>query len=168
MRLDCALGTLVSGWPNLRYLVFVICALLLLAPFSAQGQSVNTSVPVGMYPQTIGINPLTNKIYTVDEPDNEVIEIDGPTNTTTVIRLGPTPDRSLAAAIAINPVTNNIYAINVTNKNVYVIDGKTRAVITVPTGAGPYALAVNPITNQIYVANFDNCTHRRASIIGGR
>jgi DNA-binding beta-propeller fold protein YncE len=61
--------------------------MLFLTP-ALVAQTFEGIVSVGSYPQAIAVNPFTDRIYTIDEPANDVTEIDGVTNTTTTIPLG--------------------------------------------------------------------------------
>jgi DNA-binding beta-propeller fold protein YncE len=137
----------------------VIAACILALSSAVLAQTLQGNIPVGSYPLAIAVNSFTDRIYTLDEPSNQITEIDGVTNTTTAIPLGSNPQQSLYGALAINPFTNKIYAVGVTNNNLFVIDGATRSVGLVPTGAFPYAVAVNPYTGKIYVANYGDGIH---------
>src|SRR5258707_11552496 len=139
-----------------RQAAIAICTVLLTS--SLLSQTFHGTVPVTSYPQAIAVNPFTDKIYTIDEPANDITEIDGVTNATTTIPLGLNAEKSLNGALAINPLTNTIYAVDGVNNHLAIIDGATRAVTFVPTGTNAYALAVNPYTNKIYVANFGDGT----------
>jgi len=93
---------------------------------------------------------VTNKIYVVNA--NDVTVIDGATNTTSTILVGPTGGET----VAVNSVTNKIY-VALANDTVTVIDGATNTTITtLATGTGPYAMAVNTVTNRIYVTNLNS------------
>jgi YVTN family beta-propeller protein len=106
-------------------------------------------VSVGDLPVALVVNPVTNKIYVVNEGDETVTVIDGVDNSTTTVGVGDDP-RSLA----VNPVTNTIYVANFGSHDVTVIDGTNDTVIaTVTAGLFPAAVAVNPATGKVYVAN---------------
>ena len=98
---------------GLGHYPIVIFAIFTVLP-SANAQKILATVPVGSYGQAIGFNPVTHQIFTLDEPANEITEIDaeGPFEKT-VIPLGSTPEKSFNGAIQIDPVRNKIYAINV-------------------------------------------------------
>lgn len=114
-------------------------------------QTLITNVPVGSYPVAVAVNPLTNKIYVVNQSSNNVTVIDGATNHTTSVPVGASP-----TALAINPVTNKIYVTNGNGDSVTVIDGATDQTTAAGAGFYPIAIDVNTVTNQIYVANFDS------------
>jgi YVTN family beta-propeller protein len=122
----------------------------------AHAQTVITTVPVGGLPFEIAVNPVTNKIYVVDQnpPTNgNVTVIDGITNATTTVSVGAIPQ-----PIAVNSVTNKIYVANVAGNTVTVIDGTSNATATVNVGATPDEIAVNSVKNKIYVSNVGDAT----------
>lgn len=94
------------------------------------------------------INPITNKVYFVDEFANSVTVLNAATNTTTAIPVGPRPQ-----FIVVNPATNRVYVNNAGNATITVIDGATDTNLTptpLPVGSqGP--MAVNPLTNMVYI-----------------
>jgi YVTN family beta-propeller protein len=116
-------------------------------------QSVVATVPVGLNPEAIIANPVTNKIYVANQSANTVTVIDGETNLTTTINVGSAP-----VAIAVNTLTNQIYVANSGSGNVTEIDGASGSTSTIPTGGTPGAIVVNPVTNQILVASPANIT----------
>jgi DNA-binding beta-propeller fold protein YncE len=65
-------------------------AMLLTAAYST-GQILLTTVPVGTYPQAIALNTFTNRVYVIEEPVNQVTEIDGLTDTAVTIPLAAMP-----------------------------------------------------------------------------
>jgi DNA-binding beta-propeller fold protein YncE len=107
---------------------------------------------VGTGPNSIAVNPVTDRIY-VANANATVTVIDGTTNATTSVSVG---FGVKAAAIAVNPVTNKIYVADASPVNgqiaatVMVIDGATNATVGVPVGVNPSALAINTVTNTIY------------------
>jgi DNA-binding beta-propeller fold protein YncE len=56
--------------------------------FTLAAQTVQATVPVTNYPQAIALNPFTDKVYVINEPTNQVTEIDGVTNAATTARWG--------------------------------------------------------------------------------
>ncbi|MGA2631822.1 MAG: choice-of-anchor D domain-containing protein, partial [Terriglobia bacterium] len=110
-----------------------------------------TTIPAGLSPHAVAVNPVTNKIYVANVSGNNVTVIDGATNATTTVTAGTSPWDA-----AVNPVTNQIYVTNAFGSSVTVIDGATDTSTTVAVGVQPYALAVNPVSNKIYVANGAN------------
>ena len=116
-------------------------------------QTVVATVPVGLNPEAIVANPVTNKIYVANQSANTITVIDGATNLTTTINVGSAP-----VAIAVNTLTNQIYVANSGSGNVTEVDGISGNTSTIPTGSTPGAIAVNPVTNQILVASPSNIT----------
>jgi DNA-binding beta-propeller fold protein YncE len=97
--------------------------------------------------RSIAVNPVTNKIY-VSPSLGGVLEIDGATNTTTLIVTGA------AGEVAVNPVTNKIYVADESSSFVAAIDGATHAITAIPTvGPDQGAIAVDVTANKIYVVN---------------
>ena len=97
----------------------------------------------------VAVNPVTHKVYAVDEGAGAVSVIDEKTATIRKVTVGEKP-----IAIAINPKTNRIYVANTGSGSISVIDGSRDAVIaTVKGEAQPYVLAVNDVTNRVYVTN---------------
>jgi YVTN family beta-propeller protein len=137
-----------------RYLPLLL--LLTVVTTSLRAQTVTTTITVGsgVIPAAVAVNPVTNKIYVVINPNTfnlgqgSVTVVDGATNTTSTVSAGIG-----SVAIAINPVTNKIYVANTVSNDVTVIDGATNTTSTVGVGSNPNAVAVNPVTNKIYVAN---------------
>jgi YVTN family beta-propeller protein len=162
-----------SGRKLMAIILFLVLPAVLLATVSVRSATADTvvsTVVVGSGPCAVAVNPVTNKIYTVNN-DNircTATMIDGATNSTSTVSVGTDP-----SAIAVNPVTNKIYIVNTnvyfTNSNndidngghtgsVTVIDGADNSNATVDAGILPCAIAVNPVTNKIYVANRDSNT----------
>ena len=88
----------------------------LLFPTLATAESVTATVPTGLGPIGIALNPVTNKYYVPNNTTNTVTVIDGATNTTTTVTVGAAP-----RGVAVNPVTNKIYVPNQNSANVTVI-----------------------------------------------
>ena len=104
--------------------------------------------------QEIAVNPVTNKIYAVNETTSGTVEvIDGATNTFSAVQdsTATTP-----IGVAVNPVTNTIFVANSGSSNITLIDGSTDkyvGTINDPSATNPAAIVLNPATSQIYVAN---------------
>jgi YVTN family beta-propeller protein len=112
--------------------------------------TVMATVPVGLGPQGVAVNPGTNRIYVANYYSDNVSVIHGGTNTVVAtIPVGLYPD-----GVAVNPGTNRVYVTNFYSDDVSVIDGGTNTVVaTVPVGLAPQGVAVDPGTNRVYVAN---------------
>jgi YVTN family beta-propeller protein len=112
-----------------------------------------TTLSVGVRPDFLVINPVTNKIYVTNRRDGTVSVINGATGTVTAtLTVGSHP-----IGADVNPFSNKIYVANSGNdfnNTVSVIDGATDTVTdTITVGWSPNVVAVNPITNKIYVVN---------------
>jgi YVTN family beta-propeller protein len=126
-------------------------------------QITNSGIQVGREPQSIAVNPTTDKIYVANTGNNTVSVIDGinPNIGIKNVKVGLHP-----WDIAVNNKTNMIYVSNSLSNTVSVIDGKTGVVVDngIQVGRNPSAIAVNPTTDKIYVANTGNNT---VSVIDG-
>src|SRR5260370_538592 len=140
-----------------RLLLPLCCAVM--GSLAAYAQIVPTTVNAGTNPNSVAVNPVTNKIYVANSGSANVTVIDGATNSTTTVNAGTIP-----VSIAVNPVTNKIYVANFTSTNVTVTDGSTNSPTPVTTGTNPNSVAVNPVTNKIYVSNFAG---NNATVIDG-
>src|ERR1035437_8639221 len=157
-------------------LSFLVCSFLVFA-LPVFAQQVIATVPVGPYPQSSAVNPVTNKIYVVnnncmDYPNpcagnGTVTVIDGATLATNTVSVGSNP-----YGVAVNPITNKIYVANICGNDVTcssysgkvtVIDGVSLSTTSVSVGANPYVPVVNSVTNQIYVPNACGNDHTCAS-----
>lgn len=162
MRARC-----VGDWKRRHGWVGWLGTSLLLASFTClpvKGQTVVATVPAGLGPTAVAVNPRTNKIYVADffGNANGITVIDGKTNTSKTLTTytGQT-------AVAVNPLTNMIYFVDAFNY-LTVVDGTNDTVVTplpgVLVGGDPVAVAVNPAKNLIYVANQTGST---VSVIDG-
>ena len=122
----------------------------------------------GLLTYSVALNPVTNKIYVVNNDflgsnqQGNVTVIDGATKTTSTVT---DPNAITPNSVAVNPATNKIYVANIgngTNRgNITVIDGATNTTTTVTDPAAfaagidsrGFSVAVNSVTNKIYVAN---------------
>ena len=110
----------------------------------------------------LAVNPVTNKVYTIDEAGRSVIVQDFAKGTTRTIGVGSRP-----YYIAVNPGTNRIYVNDMNDADLRVIDGATDTVIAVlPMGSiGP--IQVNPVTNVIYVVRLTSPTTDEITYVNG-
>jgi uncharacterized repeat protein (TIGR01451 family) len=127
--------------------------------------SSTTTVPLGAgagsqaNPNSIAVNPVTNKIYVANYNGSTVTVIDGVTNSTTNVAV------SAPVSLAVNPVTNKIY-VSTAGSSVAVIDGIANTSVSVTAAGGPNsAVAVNPVTNKVYVTG--SASNKIAVIDGG-
>lgn len=153
--------------PHARWLLSTM--LLILSAPAAHAQVVTTKIQLGtpgtVGPLAISVNPVTNRIYEVNQ-NSTVVMIDGATNNIFTVK---DPMRTLIGpvSLAVNPATNTIYVANAAADVISVIDGTTNTITTgilEPTGSceptasscGPMDIAVNAATNTIYVLNTNN------------
>ncbi len=103
---------------------------------------------VGLLPQNLAVNRVTNKVYTANKIGNSVSVLNGKTgNVEDTIPVGKAP-----YYVGINEKTNKIYVPNNIDNTVSVINGTTGTVdTTVLVGSAPRAAVVNKTTNKIYV-----------------
>src|ERR1035438_6422626 len=101
--------------PRTLYALVLIVGLAVLA-LPVLAQQVIATVPVGFTPYSTAVNPVTNKIYVVNNcstspcnfSNGTVTVLDGATNNIlSVINVGYGPDYA-----AVNSVTNRIYVAN--------------------------------------------------------
>jgi len=83
-----------ASW--LRPVVAGLC--LLIAGAAAHAQTATATVPAGISPVAVGVNPVTNEVYVANSGDGTITAINGLTNSTTTITVGTTP-----SAVAVNP-----------------------------------------------------------------
>lgn len=118
-------------------------------PASAQIRDGFITLTEGELPFHVGVNPVTNRIYTSSHGSSGIVNvIDGATNrivATVAVGAG-------ARDIVANPVTNRIYVGSYQSRTVAVIDGSDNTVMeTVSVPYDPFSIAVNPVTNRIYI-----------------
>jgi len=95
----------------------------------------------------VAVNPLTHKVYAVDEGADSVIVIDENTGSVRRVKVGEAP-----IAIAELPAVNKVYVVNTGSNSISVIDGIQDTVIaTIKGGSHPYTVAANKTTNKVYV-----------------
>jgi DNA-binding beta-propeller fold protein YncE len=136
--------------------------------------SVNTSVPVGICPTAIAVNPASGQVYVANYSD---VTGDG-TGTVSIINEGTLVASSVVAgyapiAIDVDLGTNKVYVANAypdpnLGNTVTVIDGYTASALPpVPLEGNamyPEAIVVNPASNSAYVADSG---YNSVSIIAG-
>ena len=126
-----------------------------------------TTVNVGIWPDGLDVNSITNKIYVANHCGDDptcvstatMTVIDGATLATTEVPIGGVQPRS----VGVNSITNKIYISSTCNGDascqgdptgtLSVVDGATLAYSSVPVGEMPNTLVVDSAANQIYVAN---------------
>ena len=112
--------------------------------------TVKATVPVGIYPVGVAINPAGTKVYVTNEGSNDVSVIDTANSTVTAdVNVGFGPHGA-----AVNPDGTKVYVTNYGDNNVSVIDTSTNTVIaSVNVGVNPQGVAVTPNGENVYVAN---------------
>jgi YVTN family beta-propeller protein len=122
--------------------------------------TVISTVTVGLYPQGVGVNPTTNRVYVAND-GHTVSVIDGTSNTiVATVPVGRNP-----YGVGVNSTTNRVYVANFGARTVSVIDGTSNTVVaTVLLDSNPFGVGVNPTTNRVYIANNSSGT---VSVIDG-
>ena len=126
-----------------RFFPLLLALLLPAAPLRAQ--TVAANLGTAGESRAIAVNPVTGRVYAVNEFANSVTVIDGATHTMRQVAVGRRPQ-----FVAVNTATNRVYVSNAQDATLSVIDGATLAVSTyVINGAGP--ILVDESINRIYV-----------------
>jgi YVTN family beta-propeller protein len=100
-------------------------------------------------PDGLGVNSVTNTIYTVNSGTRSVSVINGASNTLTTTITVTSPPMS----IAVNEVTNTVYlgcGYAGNQSGVEVIDGATNNTAFLPLTGLLGQIVVNPVTNMVY------------------
>src|ERR1035437_3513750 len=132
---------------------------------TAVGDQKVADISLGAPPQSLAVDPVTNKIYVTANP-NSVYVADAATYA--VVTILTTVGNSLGSGpngIAVNTQTHKVYVADYGSNTVSVIDGLTYSVHSVTVGSGPLNLAVNKITNTVYVTNYGGNTGTTVSAI---
>jgi YVTN family beta-propeller protein len=119
---------------------------------------VTASIPVGVLPFGLALNPSTGLLYVANEGDSTVSVVATATSSVVAtIPLAGTLQLGGAAAatgVAVNPTTNTVYVAEAGAAQVAVVDGATNTLTsTWPVAPGPWGLAVNTDTNTVYVSS---------------
>ncbi|PAV10969.1 hypothetical protein ASJ81_12210 [Methanosarcina spelaei] len=117
--------------------------------------TVTATVPVGITPFGVVINPEATKVYVTNWGSNNVSVINTATNTV----IATVPVGSEPKGIAINPEGTKVYVANTNSTTVSVIDTATDTVTaTVNVGSYPLGIAVNSARTKAYVTNYGSNT----------
>src|SRR5204862_361208 len=125
-----------------RYLLTMLCASIFLflvgiLAHNVFADSVTATIPVGVHPWGVGVNPVTNMIYVTNEQSNTNSVIDGSTNSVvSTIQTGSFP-----WGVGVNPNTNKIYVAD--GNGLEVIDGSTNSVVSKIHAGGYYSPGIN-------------------------
>lgn len=116
-----------------------------VAAVPAKADVVVATVPAGLSPANLAVNPVTNKIYVPNISSQTVSVIDGVTNQPKVLITRPYPETAV-----VNSTTNKIF-VGHSNGYVTVIDGATNALTTIETGGHSAGLVLDEAKNRVYV-----------------
>ena len=141
------------------YVIFVLSLTPLIV--NADGYVTFTPVSIGTSPDSVAVNPATNRVYLTNTGDNTVSVIDTTTNKViATISVGIDPE-----GIALNPAINRAYVANTGSNTVSVIDTITNSLFDIDSVTDgvqsinvsifPDTVEVNPATNRAYVTNED-------------
>lgn len=133
---------------NFTSLLFLVGLVLCAAATPAQAFPHIFVPPIPIECHCVAVNPVTNKIYALNNSRSILTVVDGATGVTSTLAT----EYGLSA-VAVNPVTNRVYVLNSNSNYVLVIDGATNTSTTVATGLWPDDVVINTLTNKIYVVN---------------
>lgn len=115
-------------------------------------------IPVGPYPTFVRINPQDNRVFVAKYGGNELVVIDGNTDTiVTSVSSGGVGTWGLA----VNPNLNRVYLSNRDSGTVTTVEGNNDTYQLLPgqtirpcggVGSAPYAMDFNPVNNKLYIA----------------
>ena len=147
--------------PSKMLMLFLIaCAILPCLDGSVLAQRIVASIPVGVFPEGVAVNRLTNRVYVANlvgqpippfmQAPNTVTVIDGASNR---VVDGIVTGLNFQIGLAVDESRNLIYVASLDN-GVDVIDGNTDQVITnIPVDGEPVFPGINPRTKSVYVSN---------------
>ena len=143
------------------YFLAAVAALLSTFALTAAAQVPTVPWPPSP-PVKLAVNPVTNKVYVVNEGANTVTVLDAATNVARTINVGPRP-----FYIAANPATNRIYVNNAGDSTVSVIDGATDAVVARLDIGSVGPIQIDPLSNTIYVVRLTGPGTDEVTFING-
>lgn len=156
------IGTLSGRQTRVKVLVLVLAlasAIIGIMPaIAGDTDQVVATVPVGLQPYAVAVNPATHRAY-VANMFGDTVTVIKTTDDTVVATVDVDPEGvGWPVAVAVNPNTNRIYAVN-WDGAVAVIDGEdnsleARIQIGSLHGGSPRTAVVNASTNKVYVANY--------------
>lgn len=117
------------------------------------------SIPAGVHPQGIVVNPANQLIYVANQLSGSVTVMDGNNQVVKVIQLQPSfPGFASPVALTVNSKSSNskygyVYVACSVANVIAVIDLSLNVATYIPVGTRPVALAYNPVNNLVYVAN---------------
>lgn len=130
-------------------------------PGDVQDHSITAqvSVPGGVHPQGIVVNPANQMVYIANQLSGTVTVLDSANQVVKVIQLEPSfPGFTSPVALTVNSKSSSskygyVYVACSVSNTIAVIDLSLNIAATIQTGVRPVALAFNPINLLIYVAN---------------
>jgi large repetitive protein len=120
--------------------------------------TLTATIPVGVDPRSIAVDPDTGMVYVDNSHDDSVSVINGATNSVTATITGLTSRATDSInGVAVDPVTDMVYVGIYEGggiSGVAAINGLTNTVTGTITGSGGYpeSVAVDPATNTVYEA----------------
>jgi len=131
------------------------------APGDVQDHTIvaQVSIPSGVHPQGIVVNPANQLIYIANQLSGTVTVLDSINQVVKVIQLEPTfPGFTSPVALAVNTKSTSskygfVYVACSVSNTLAVIDLSLNVAVTIPVGSRPVAVAFNPINLRVYVAN---------------
>ena len=95
----------------------------------------------------IAVNPVTHKIYAVDESANAVTVTDEGTGSVHRVDVEKAP-----IAIAVLPAVNKVYVVNTDSDSISIIDGtQDKVIASIKGGSHPYTIVADRKRNKVYV-----------------
>jgi YVTN family beta-propeller protein len=126
----------------------LVCLLALLMPTALWAVGPLATIPVGLGPGPMVIDPTTHSVYVVNTGDNTVSVIDSESlMVKAVVKVAAGP-----SYIAANPAANLVYVASVNGGTITAIQG-TKVVGTLKIGGMPIGMVVDTVLNQVYVAD---------------
>jgi YVTN family beta-propeller protein len=119
----------------------------LILPCLAHAQSVVANVPVGVAPQGITVDPVTNNIFVANQTGNSITVLSGATSSVlATVNVGSSPTE-----VAVNPVTGMVYVANSGSTSISVINEKnlTATPGSINVGVAQNAIAVDAASNTV-------------------
>ena len=114
------------------------------------------NITTGAYPEGIGTNLLTDRLYIANTNSGNVSVINTAADVNTVVTTIAIPGAGAGVTnlyLAVVPATNRVFVTAPGLGKVFVIDGATNTVVqTVQLSGAPRLIAANPVTNRLYIA----------------
>lgn len=118
-------------------------------------QRVVTTVPVGIWPVNVAVNPVRPRVYVANTYSDSVSVIDTTSHTLlATVSAGDSPN-----AIAVDAAGDRVYVAAMYDNKISVIDAASNQVIaSVPTATWPSGIALNPAGTLAYVTHSSDPT----------